>query len=54
MSNTGPQKDPDFSPLGDAANAGFRLETATKTSGFDVALGRTSKVASNWTFPDFR
>lgn len=40
VSNTGPQENPDFSPLGDTVNATFRLETATKHSGFDVALGR--------------
>ncbi len=42
MSNTGPQENPDFSPLGDTVNATFRLETATKKSGFDVAIGRTT------------
>ncbi len=47
MSNTGPQENPDFSPLGDAVNAGFRLETATKKAGFDVALGRATAEALN-------
>jgi adenylate cyclase len=47
MSNTGPQENPDFSPLGDTVNAGFRLETATKNSGFDVALGRTTVECLN-------
>jgi adenylate cyclase len=42
MSNTGPQENPDFSPLGDAVNAAFRLETSTKNSGLDVALGCTT------------
>jgi adenylate cyclase len=42
ISNTGPQGNPDFSPLGDSVNAAFRLETATKGSGFDIALGRTT------------
>ncbi len=42
MSNTGPQENPDFSPLGDTVNATFRLETATKKSGFDVAIGSTT------------
>ena len=42
MSNTGPQENPDFSPLGDAVNAAFRLETSTKNSGFDVSLGCTT------------
>jgi len=42
MSNAGPQENPDFSPLGDAVNAAFRLETSTKNSGLDVALGCTT------------
>ena len=40
VGNTGPQGNPDFSPLGDSVNAAFRLESTTKNSGFDVALGR--------------
>ena len=40
MSNSGPDEHPDFSPLGDSVNTAFRLESATKGSGFDVALGR--------------
>jgi len=40
MGNTGGQDSPDFSPLGDNVNAAFRLETATKKSGLDIALGR--------------
>jgi adenylate cyclase len=40
MGNMGPQENPDFSPLGDSVNAAFRLESATKNCGFDVALGR--------------
>lgn len=47
MSNTGPQENPDFSPLGDTVNATFRLETATKKSGFDVAIGRTTMECLN-------
>lgn len=40
VSNCGPQGNPDFSPLGDSVNAAFRLESATKDTGFDVAIGR--------------
>jgi adenylate cyclase len=40
MSNCGPQGNPDFSPLGDGVNAAFRLESATKDMGYDVAIGR--------------
>jgi len=39
IGNTGAQDNPEFSPLGDNVNAAFRLETATKGSGLDVALG---------------
>jgi adenylate cyclase len=39
MGNSGGQDSPDFSPLGESVNAAFRLETATKKSGMDVALG---------------
>ncbi len=47
MSNTGPQENPDFSPLGDTVNATFRLETATKKSGFDIAIGRSTMECLN-------
>jgi len=40
MSNSGPDEHPDFSPLGNSVNTAFRLESATKSTGFDVALGR--------------
>jgi adenylate cyclase len=40
MSNSGPHEHPDFSPLGDSVNTAFRLESATKNTEFDVALGR--------------
>jgi adenylate cyclase len=40
IGNSGPQENPDFSPLGESVNAAFRLESSTKNSGFDVALGR--------------
>jgi adenylate cyclase len=42
VGNRGPQENPDFSPLGDSVNAAFRLESATKNCGFDVALGRVT------------
>jgi adenylate cyclase len=42
VSNTGAQENPDFSPLGDSVNVAFRLETATKKSGFDVAVGESA------------
>jgi adenylate cyclase len=51
VGNSGPQGNPDFSPLGDSVNAAFRLESVTKNSGFDVALGQfTFKCLS--TAPD--
>ena len=40
MSNSGPLEHPDFSPLGDSVNTAFRLETATKNTQCDIALGR--------------
>jgi adenylate cyclase len=42
MGNRGTEESPDFSPLGDSVNAAFRLESCTKNSGFDVAMGRLS------------
>ena len=42
IGNSGPQENPDFSPLGESVNAAFRLESATKNTGFDVALGRAA------------
>jgi adenylate cyclase len=39
-SKFGPHENPDFSPLGEGVNAAFRLESATKESGYDVAVGR--------------
>ena len=42
IGNTGGQDTPEFSPLGDNVNAAFRLETATKKSGMDIALGHTT------------
>jgi adenylate cyclase len=40
LGNTGAEGNPEFSPLGDSVNVAFRLESATKGSGFDVALGQ--------------
>jgi len=42
MGNRGSEESPDFSPLGDSVNAAFRLESCTKNSGFDLAMGRLS------------
>ena len=42
IGNTGGHDTPEFSPLGDNVNAAFRLETATKKSGMDIALGHTT------------
>lgn len=42
MGNRGSEESPDFSPLGDSVNTAFRLESCTKNSGFDVAVGRLS------------
>jgi adenylate cyclase len=39
LGNTGSQGNPDFSPLGDSVNAAFRLESVTKETGFDIAIG---------------
>jgi adenylate cyclase len=39
MGNSGPGENPDFSPLGDSVNKAFRLESATKKTEFNVALG---------------
>ena len=42
LGNTGAEGNPEFSPLGDSVNVAFRLESATKGSGFDVALGQST------------
>jgi adenylate cyclase len=47
ISNSGPHDNPDFSPLGDSVNTAFRLESATKGTGFDVALGRLTFESLN-------
>jgi adenylate cyclase len=47
VGNCGPQENPDFSPLGESVNAAFRLESTTKNSGYDVALGRQTFTCLN-------
>ncbi|MBE9102915.1 FHA domain-containing protein [Vacuolonema iberomarrocanum] len=42
VGNTGTGDRPDYTALGDTVNAAFRLESATKQIGVDVALGETT------------
>lgn len=42
VGNTGSGDRPDYTALGDTVNATFRLESATKHLGLDVALGETT------------
>lgn len=42
VGNTGSGDRPDYTALGDTVNAAFRLESATKQIGLDVALGETT------------
>jgi adenylate cyclase len=42
VGNVGADDNPEFSPLGDNVNAAFRLESATKEHGYDIALGRAT------------
>ncbi|MGG6296034.1 FHA domain-containing protein [Leptolyngbya sp. AN02str] len=42
VGNTGTGDRPDYTALGDTVNAAFRLESATKQIGMDVALGETA------------
>ncbi len=42
VGNTGSGDRPDYTALGDTVNAAFRLETATKQIGLDIALGETA------------
>jgi len=42
VGNTGSGDRPDYTALGDTVNAAFRLESATKQLGLDVALGETT------------
>jgi adenylate cyclase len=42
VGNTGSGDRPDYTALGDTVNASFRLESATKQLGMDVAIGETT------------
>ncbi|MEB3310496.1 MAG: adenylate/guanylate cyclase domain-containing protein [Snowella sp.] len=39
VGNTGSEEHPDYTAIGDTVNAAFRLESATKILGIDVAIG---------------
>lgn len=42
VGNTGSSEHPDYTAIGDTVNAAFRLESATKKIGFDIAIGETT------------
>ncbi|MBD1915529.1 MULTISPECIES: adenylate/guanylate cyclase domain-containing protein [Cyanophyceae] len=42
VGNTGSGDRPDYTALGDTVNAAFRLESATKSLGLDIAIGETT------------
>lgn len=42
VGNTGSDEHPDYTAIGDTVNAAFRLETATKEIGLDIAIGETT------------
>lgn len=42
VGNTGSDEHPDYTAIGDTVNAAFRLESATKEIGLDIALGETT------------
>ena len=42
VGNTGSEDNPDFTPIGDTVNTAFRLESATKEIGIDLAIGETT------------
>ncbi|MBW4539281.1 MAG: adenylate/guanylate cyclase domain-containing protein [Myxacorys chilensis ATA2-1-KO14] len=42
VGNTGSGDRPDYTALGDTVNAAFRLESATKQIGMDIAIGETT------------
>ncbi len=49
VGNTGSGDHPDYTAIGDTVNAAFRLESITKTSGFDIAVGeKTYHYLSNF------
>lgn len=42
VGNAGSSDRPDYTALGDTVNAAFRLESSTKQTGLDIALGETA------------
>lgn len=42
VGNTGSEDHPDYTAIGDTVNAAFRLESATKEIGLDIAIGETT------------
>jgi adenylate cyclase len=42
VGNTGSGEHPDYTAIGDTVNAAFRLESATKEMGKDLAIGATT------------
>jgi adenylate cyclase len=42
VGNTGSGEHPDYTAIGDTVNAAFRLESATKEMGRDLAIGTTT------------
>jgi len=42
VGNTGSGEHPDYTAIGDTVNAAFRLESATKEIGKDLAIGATT------------
>ena len=46
VGNTGSGDHPDYTAIGDTVNAAFRLESATKELGLDVAIGEATYLHS--------
>ena len=46
VGNTGSGDHPDYTAIGDTVNAAFRLESATKELGVDVAIGEATYIHS--------